>query len=111
MVLEETITQYFRFIRSDHLERRGSALPAQIHRIARRTGVVRLGGERARAPICGGEASSANITRKGRPLAAAMRRARLTASRKPFFICVLRRDISLRMIGPRHQLAPFMARQ
>jgi hypothetical protein len=57
MVLEETITQYFRFIRSDHLERRGSALPAQIHRIARRTGVVRLGGERARAPICGGEST------------------------------------------------------
>src|SRR5215469_3277329 len=56
-------------------------------------------------------ASSANMTRKGRPLAAAMRRAFFTTWRNLFFIGFLCLLIPLRMKRTRHQLAPLMASQ
>src|SRR5256885_6091316 len=53
-------------------------------------------------------ASSANITRNGRPLAAATRLARLT-SENLFFKRFLGFRIPFRMKRTRHQLAPLMA--
>src|SRR5262249_11967977 len=56
-------------------------------------------------------ASSANMIRSGRPRFAAIRLAFLTARAKPFFIFVLRFDVSVGMKRARHQLAPIVALQ
>src|SRR5947209_15972301 len=51
-------------------------------------------------------ASSANMIRSCRPRRAAARLAFLTASGKPFFKSILRREVALGMKRTRHQLAP-----
>src|SRR6516162_4862976 len=51
-------------------------------------------------------ASSANMMRNRRPRRSATRRAFLTASGKPFFKSILRRQVALGMKRTRHQLAP-----
>src|SRR6516164_196381 len=51
-------------------------------------------------------ASSVNMMRSRRPRRAAARWAFLTASGKPFFKSILRRQVALGMKRTRHQLAP-----
>src|SRR5262245_23856763 len=53
-------------------------------------------------------ASSVNMMRSRRPRRAAARRALLTASGKPFFKSILRREVALGMKRTRHQLTPTM---
>src|SRR6188472_2936861 len=56
-------------------------------------------------------ASSVNMMRKRRPRRAAARLAFLTASGKPFFKSILRREVSLGMKRTRHQLTPAVSVQ
>src|SRR5215831_7697717 len=75
-------------------------------------GLVPMGAQHGRGRfIRPKRASSANMTRKLQPRLAAIRRARFTASGKPFFKRVLSRKVALRMKWSRHQLAPAMPGQ